>query len=101
MRRLLLERLEAGAVLEGALVELGRYEDGLRLLAASEHDLQPEQAHLRDDLGQVGACVGDSHSLHIGLTHATRIHTSPVVISVALYNSGASESLAPRTASPP
>jgi hypothetical protein len=69
------------------VVPVRRDEDGLWLFAAREHDLLAEQSHLRDDLGQVRACLGHAHAHFAGLRHALRIHTRPTGKSVALYNS--------------
>src|SRR5690349_3737743 len=74
-------------VTDGLLVPLHGDEDGLRLVAAGEHEVDIEQPRLRNDLGHVRARFGDSQLPNLRLTHATRIHTSPVVMSVGLYNS--------------
>lgn len=82
--------------LDGALVELGRHENGLGLLAAGEDDAGPEQAHAVDHFGEVGAGVRDPHAL-LGavhrLSHADQGTCPPYItsrlecISVGLYSS--------------
>lgn len=79
-----------------ALVPLRRHEDSLRLVATGEHNALPEQPHLVDDLGEVGAGFGHSHVHFVGCSHATTVHARSISKSVALYNSEVSESPAQR-----